>query len=374
MTGGLENGLVNLINHMPESRFRHAVACVEDYSDFRNRIVRPDVEVYALHRSRIGVWGLRRELFHLCRRLRPALIHSRNMSGLDALLPARAAGVRHCVHGEHGWDVDNLDGKKWKPALLRRIHSPLVDRYVTVSKDLARYLVGRVGVRSSRICQVYNGVDTERFKPGTRTPDGLMPAGFADEGTVVIGTVGRLQPIKDQATLIRAFAALLKEYPDVGLKTRLAVVGDGPLSADLHALAEQLGASKQIWFAGDVRNVPDVLRNFDLFVLPSLSEGISNTILEAMATGVPVLASAVGGNVELIDDGHTGRLFQAGDVDYLMHLLAAYGSNVTMRRTHGKAARRVALECFSLAKMVRNYQTIYEDLCFEGSLQTQFPD
>jgi sugar transferase (PEP-CTERM/EpsH1 system associated) len=278
------------------------------------------------------------------------------------------------VHSEHGWDVDNLDGKKWKPALLRRIHSPLVDRYVTVSKDLEHYLIARVGVRPSRICQVYNGVDTERFKPGSGTRDELMPAGFADEGTMVIGTVGRLQPIKDQATLIRAFAALVKEYPDIGVKTRLAVVGDGPLSADLHALAEQLGVSQQIWFAGDVRNVPDVLRSFDLFVLPSLSEGISNTILEAMATGLPVLASAVGGNVELIDDGRTGRFFQAGDADYLMHLLAAYESNVTMRRTHGKTARRVALERFSLATMVRNYQTLYESFCFEGTLQTQLSD
>mgnify|MGYP001385354370 CR=1 FL=1 len=108
--GGMENNLINLINRMPASRFRHAIACVEDFSDFRQRLARPDVEVFALHRARIGVHRLRRELFRRCRRLRPAIVHSRNRSGLDALLPARLGGVRYCVHGEHGWDVDDLHG------------------------------------------------------------------------------------------------------------------------------------------------------------------------------------------------------------------------------------------------------------------------
>ena len=149
--GGMENGLVNLVNRLPESRFRHAIACVDDYSDFRSRISRGDVDVIALNRSKIGVWRMRRAAFELCGRLRPAVVHTRNLSGLDALLPVRLAGVRHCVHGEHGWDMSDLHGDHWKPALLRRVHRPLVDRYVTVSKHLARYLAERVGVPSERI-------------------------------------------------------------------------------------------------------------------------------------------------------------------------------------------------------------------------------
>jgi len=97
--GGMENGLVNLINHMPRECFRHAVACIEGYSDFRQRITRPDTEVFALHRSNAGVWKIRKQLFQLCRRLQPQVVHSRNLSGLDALAPARFAGVRNCIHG-----------------------------------------------------------------------------------------------------------------------------------------------------------------------------------------------------------------------------------------------------------------------------------
>ncbi len=360
--GGLENGLVNLINHMPASHFRHAIACVEDYSDFRLRIARQDVEVYALHRSRIGVWRLRGELFQLCRRLRPTIVHTRNLSGLDALLPARLAGVPFCVHGEHGWDVDNLKGERWKPTLLRRLHTPLVNGYVTVSKDLERYLVERVGVGRGRIWQVYNGVDTERFVPRPVRDLSALPAGFAGADSFIVGTVGRLQAVKDQATLVRAFAALLRSVPAAASRMRLVIVGDGALSQPLRALVEQLGIASQVWFAGACNAVPRIMASFDVFVLPSLSEGISNTILEAMACGLPILATAVGGNLELVQESQSGRLFQPGDVAGLARLLADYGSDPSLRRAHGEQARQSAVERFSLGAMVANYQAVYENL------------
>jgi sugar transferase (PEP-CTERM/EpsH1 system associated) len=242
VVGGMENGLVNLINRMPPQRFRHAVACVEDYSAFRQRLQRPDVEVIAMNRSRIGVWALRREFHRLCKRLRPALVHTRGQSGLDALLPARVAGVRRCVHGEHGWDVGDLRGQAWKPVALRRLHSPLIDRYITVSKDLERYLVDRVGVSAARITQIYNGVDTERFVPAQGRRPVPWPADFAAADAIVIGTVGRIQAVKDQATLVHAFAALVANADaDLRRRLRLAIVGDGPLMTDLRQLIATLG-------------------------------------------------------------------------------------------------------------------------------------
>ena len=172
-TGGLENGLVNLINAMPRTAFRHAIACIEDYSSFRDRLADPSVEVVALHRSRIGVWRMRRELFRLFRRLKPAIVHTRNLSGLDAQLPARAAGVRRIVHGEHGWDVDDIHGTGRRPALLRRLHAPLVDRYITVSKDLERYLVQRSasrrrGSRKSTMASTPHGLRGRTHARGRR--------------------------------------------------------------------------------------------------------------------------------------------------------------------------------------------------------------
>jgi sugar transferase (PEP-CTERM/EpsH1 system associated) len=366
--GGMENGLVNLINHMPQERIRHAVACIEDYSEFRQRITRDDTEVFALHRSKTGVWKMRNNLYQLCRRLRPTVVHSRNLSGLDALAPAKFAGVRHCVHGEHGWDVGDLDGRRWRPAMLRRLHSPLVDRYIVVSKDLERYLIRRVGIAGDRISQIYNGVDTERFAPRPGKPGNALPAEFGAQDTLVIGTVGRIQPVKDQAILLKAFAELVRNCAHLRARLRLAIIGDGPLLGELQRMSKTLGIADLTWLPGAVENIPDTLRGFDVFVLPSLSEGISNTILEAMASGIPVLATAAGGNLELVEDGYCGRLFPPGDVAMLARLLAGYVADPFLRQAHGAGARRVAVERFSLDTMVAKYEEFYLGLCRQSDV------
>lgn len=360
VTGGMENGLVNLINNLPESRLRHAVACIEDFSDFRDRLVRADTEVCALHRSRIGTWRLRRALFQLCRRLRPAIVHSRGMSGLDALLPARLSGVQRCIHSEHGWDVNDLFGIKLKPIMLRRLHSPLIDRYITVSQGFKRYLIDKVHVRPDRIMTICNGVDTVKFCPVERKPQDVAPRGFIGAESVVVGSVGRLQPVKDQTTLIRAFAQMAHSDAAIKAKLRLVIVGDGPLRDALTRLVDDLDIGCITWFAGDRQDVSQVLRLFDVFVLPSLAEGISNTILEAMATGLPIIASQVGGNTELVQDGLNGRLIPSADGPRLVQALADYLNQPALRRDHGAASRRLVIEKFSLESMLEAYQAEYE--------------
>lgn len=360
-TGGLENGVVNLIDGLRDAGFRHAVACIEDVSDFRHRLDRDDVAFVALHRSRVGIWRVRRQIYALCRRLRPAIVHTRNRSGLDALAPARLAGVGRCVHGEHGWDVDDLQGEQWRPALLRRLHSPLVDRYVTVSKDLERYLVRRVGIAPSRITAICNGVDVGRFAPAQR-PVHLLPPGLRAAAPFVIGSVGRIQAVKDHATLVRAFATLVAGNPALRERLRLAIVGDGPLLAELRGLAQSLGVADLAWLPGALDNVPEVLRLFDVFVQPSLNEGISNTILEAMASGLPIVATRVGGNVEIVEDGRWGRLFASGDAAALAKRLDEYVDDPPLRSTHAAAARRAAVERFGLDSMVAQYRALYASL------------
>jgi sugar transferase (PEP-CTERM/EpsH1 system associated) len=356
--GGMENGLVNLINHMPETRYRHAIVCIEDYAPaFRARIQRADVEVFALRRSQTGVWRMRGALYRLCRQLRPVVVHTRNLSGLDALLPARAAGIP-CVHGEHGWDVDNLDGRQWKPLLLRRLHRPLVAHYITVSQHLAHFVEDIVGVPAARITQIYNGVDTRRFAPRTTDARSALPEGFRDPRSVVIGTVGRIQAVKDQASLLHAFARLSARRP--AADARLVLAGDGPLLGELQMLARTLGIEARTAFIGARDDVPEVLRALDVFVLPSLNEGISNTILEAMASGLPVVASAVGGNVELVEDHVTGRCFAARDVPALTAILDSYVHDPALRAAHAAAARATAVTRFSLAAMVEGYAGVYD--------------
>lgn len=361
--GGLENGVVNLINRMPPDRFRHCVLCIEDYSEFRNRIERGDVEVIALHRSTMSPLRLYHRLHTEFRRLRPDIVHSRNLSGLDALLPATLAGVPHRIHSEHGWDVADIDGKLLRPRLLRRLHSPLVSQYVTVSKNLRHYLVDRVGIAPSRICQIYNGVDTDRFSPATSKPPGILPPQFYGHDKLVVGTVGRLQAVKDQQTLVRAVGRIVRQWPEQRARVRLAIVGEGVMREVLQGCAHAEGIADLMWMPGARDDTALIYRCLDVFVLPSLNEGISNTLLEAMASGLPVLATAVGGNVELIAEGDTGRLVPPGDVEFMVAALHAYAVDENVRLVHGCAGRTRATSTFSIGAMIDSYLHLYESRC-----------
>jgi sugar transferase (PEP-CTERM/EpsH1 system associated) len=173
--GGLENGLVNLINAMPVERYRHAIVCLTDYSRFRERVRRPDVAVYALHKRPGKDFGLYGRLWRLLRRVRPDIVHTRNLAAVDCLVPAALAGVPHRVHGEHGRDVVDLDGRNWKYVWLRRLTRPLVDRYIPLSEDLEAWLHERIGVPPQRLRRIYNGVDSRRFHPVTPAGGAHLP-------------------------------------------------------------------------------------------------------------------------------------------------------------------------------------------------------
>ena len=361
--GGMENGLVNLINHLSPTRYRHAIVCVDDFSDFRNRIRREGVEVYAMRKGNLTHAQLYSRLFALLRSLRPAIVHTRNLSGLDGLLPAFLAGIPIRIHGEHGWSTQDLGGENPKLCRLRKLHRPLVTRYVCVSDHLRQYLVQKIGVPDRLITRIYNGVDTGRFHPAddrSRTVVGGAPWG--DEPRFVIGTVGRLQPVKNQVALLQAVRTLFRRDPGYQRKVGVAIVGDGPEREALRTFVASEGLAESVWFTGARDDVADVLPNFDVFVLPSLAEGISNTILEAMACGLPVIATAVGGNVELVVDGVTGQLVPSGDIPLLVGAVEAMVAQPSAAKTLGANGRARALSQFSLASMVRSYDNLYQNV------------
>ncbi len=361
-TGGLENGLVNIINRIPAERYRHALVCLTDAGPFLARIESRDLQVIELHRRPGHDFALYGRLWSALRTLRPGIVHTRNLGALEGQIPAALLpGVRR-VHGEHGRDVFDIAGANRKYNLLRRTIRPLVQRYVAVSQDLARWLEATVGVRPGRIRQIYNGVDIDRFSPRVGPRPDLAPPGFLPADALVIGTVGRLAEVKDQATLVEGCAELLGKWPDAASRLRLVIVGDGALRADLERQATALGIGNRIWFAGDRADVPDLMRLFDLFVLPSLGEGISNTVLEAMASGLPVVATRVGGNPELVEEGRTGALVPVRDPDALADSMLAFLADDALRALCGVAARESVSRRFSWERCVEQYLCLYDEL------------
>ena len=369
--GGLENGLVNLINGIPE--YRHAVICVDDYTDFRRRIKRDDVKIFALKKRQGKDVSVYVKLYRLFRELQPAIVHSRNLAGLDSLLPAFVAGVPVRIHGEHGRDVHDLDGKRRRYRWLRRAFKPFVHHYIALSCDLENYLRGPIGVGATRLSQIYNGVNVERFRPREGDKRGARIHGFNAPGAVVIGTVGRMKEVKDQLTLVRAFIWSLKKIPEARDRLRLVMVGDGPLLRPARVLLQDAGLADFAWLPGARDDVHEILRDLDVFVLPSLAEGISNTILEAMACGLPVIATDVGGNPELVQEGVTGTLVPRRDLGALFQAIGFYLSHPEARASHGQEARRVVETRFSMGAMVSRYVSVYDRLLRERERPVKVP-
>jgi len=363
--GGLENGLVRLINQAPADRYRHAIICLTESTNFSQRIRQPDVPIIQLQKRSGREIGVYRRLWRALKDLDPTIVHTRNLGVLEAQIAAALAGVPVRIHGEHGRDMYDLDGSSVKYRLFRKSVRPLVHHYTAVSRDLATWLVSAIGIPANRVTQIYNGVDTERFHPACAGERRIGPQGFAPEGAFVVGTVGRMHTVKDQLTLVRAFLRLIETFPEARARVRLMLVGDGPLRRECSRLLESANAGNLAWLPGERSDIPELMRSMDLFVLPSLGEGISNTILEAMASGLPVVATRVGGNPELVTEGRTGTLVPASDPDALMQAIYRYLCGPDLAPAYGRAARAHVEASFSWDSMVTGYMGVYDKLLRE---------
>jgi sugar transferase (PEP-CTERM/EpsH1 system associated) len=356
--GGTEHGVVNLVTALRDG-FRHTVVAMTATGPLAARLP-ADVAVHCLaKRPGLDVRAVGR-LARLLRRLAPDVVHSRNWAAFDAVPAARLAGVPVVIHGEHGREITDPHGLNARRRRLRRAFAPLVTHFVTVSIELERWLVETVGVPARKVSRIPNGVDSRRFAVprGEAARRALGVPGDA----LVVGTVGRLDPVKDQLTLLEAFA---RAGAAAGGRV-LVIVGDGPCRAALAERAGRADLAGLVVLAGQREDVPLLLSGLDVFVLPSIMEGMCNTILEAMAAGLPVVATRTGGNPELVEHGVTGTLVPVGSVPPLAAAIDAYLADPHLRELHGKAGRQRVEERFSLERMSDAYRALYERLGGRG--------
>jgi glycosyltransferase involved in cell wall biosynthesis len=292
--------------------------------------------------------GLVPRLAALFRHWRVDVVHTHNTKALvyggPAARLARAWGLVHTWHGQ------NLLASP-REALLFRLAGRLADRLVAVSQDAAGLMV-REGIPSSRVRTIRNGIDLARF----------AWSGPCRGGPVV--TVARLSPEKDVATLIEAAALLQRQSDDFCLE----VAGNGPCLPALQHLAQDLGLGQRVRFLGQVNDVPALLGRASLFVLPSRTEGISLTLLEAMARGLPVVATRVGGNPEVVVEGQTGWLVPPGKPEELARAMLRVQGDPAEGRRLGMAGRQRVQELFDVRAMVASYEALYRE-CLPLSAQ-----
>jgi sugar transferase (PEP-CTERM/EpsH1 system associated) len=348
-TGGMEMGVVKLVNGLDPARVRSSICSTTPAGEIK-ALVQPSVPVFELSRRAGNDLRIVRALYRLFRQERPHVVHTHAWGTLlEGLVAARAAGVPVVVHGEHG-TLQLRAHQRW----LQRMGWSAADRLLSVSSVLAERMAATTGFSASRITTIRNGVNLERFRLASplsaRAALGLPP------DARIVGTVGRLVPVKDQATLVDAVAELGRS----GVVATLVIAGDGPERARLEARATE--RSVDLRLLGYRPDVEQVLGALDVFVLSSTSEGLSNTILEAMAAGRPVVATRVGGAEEMIADGVTGVLVPPSDAAAMAAALRRVLGAADRGAAMGAGARQRVETEFTLAGMMQRYERMYTEV------------
>ncbi|HZS05708.1 MAG TPA: glycosyltransferase [Blastocatellia bacterium] len=359
--GGMERMLINMVNGTDAGRFEHLICCVSRLGDAAG-LLRPEVRCFDMGKGVARDLLMPRKIAQLMRAERPDVVHTRNWSGVDGVIAQKLTKLSlhrsRLVHSEHGRNLPYIHFEPFKSRVARRAIYHLADVVFAVSAELRDHYCRETGFSPRRMRVVPNGVNVARFDEadpkGVREELGIAADDF------VIGMVSRLNPTKDLLTLARAFAEVYRTRSDQ--KLRLVIVGEGEERAKLESFAAGSGLEHAIILTGTRHDVPRLLRAMDAFALSSLSEGLSGAILEAMCAGLPVVATRVGANPELVTEGETGFLVEPRDGAAMAERLARLIADPEMARRFGAAGRRRVEQHYSLDAMVRRYEELYESL------------
>ena len=361
--GGAESQTYELAKGLDRNKYQVSVCSLQSGGYFAEKMQAEGIPVSVVAKRWCYDFTVVPRLVSLFRRERPDIVHcvmwTANMWGG---LAARLAQVPRLVLSTRSIGI-------WK----RKIHyiaGPLIfnraDLVLANSVEVGNYMMEQEGVRPDKIQVIYNGLDLGRYckRPGREEAASIRIAfGLPPKGPV-IGIVANLSPQKDYWTFLRAAARAAKHNNEVSF----LIVGDGTLRASLKAEAARLGLARRVVFAGQRPDVERCLACMDAFVLCSLREGFSNALIEAMASGLPVVATRVGGNIEAVRESESGFLFEVGDDKALAYYILRLINNREESRVLGEHGRQRAMREFSMTEYLRRMDMIYTELLGHASL------
>jgi len=354
--GGAEGQVYELVKGLDKNQYEPVVCSLTKGGIYVEKIRNEGVKVITIANRLRGVpWKLPK-IIKVLRKERFDIVHNQMfVAGLFGTLIGKLLSVPVVINSvlSLGFTVN------WYRRPIKCLLYKISDCVIVNSEKIKSLLIHYRIVKKDKIWRIYNGVDIETFHPksnGSSVSKLRNELGIASGDYHVIGILARLTPVKNHRCLLRAIPDIQEEFP----KTVFLVIGNGPLEKMLKQFAKDLHIIEHIRFLGERKDTHELLRLMDLSVLCSLREGFSNSILEAMAAGIPVVASNMGGNSEAIVDGVTGFLFNPTDPAALAERVKEILKNKRRMRQMGLAGRKRAESLFSISRMVREYEGIYQ--------------
>ena len=357
--GGAEKALTRLLTHLDRDRFTPTVACLYGgdgpVADEIRALGIPVTDLGMTAKWRVdALW----RLYRLLRRKRPTILHTWMFhANLPGRVLGRLAGVPIIITSRRN---ENIGGAPREH--LNRWTARLDDRVIAVCELARQAEIERARVSPEHVVTIYNGIDAEQFPATNPQVVAQVRQTFGiPVDALLVGTVGRLHRQKGFTDLLTAIAQVQERIPTA----RLLLVGEGELRDDLEIQAQSSGLSNVVTFTGTRSDVAEILAGLDMFVLPSLWEGMPNVVLEAMSAGLPVVATAVGGTPEVVMDGITGLLVPPRDPDGLARAITRLLRDPDLRRKMGRAGRERVERRFGVERMVQATEALYEELVGE---------
>nr|WP_242836758.1 glycosyltransferase family 4 protein [Desulfotomaculum nigrificans] len=365
--GGMKNHLLDLVRLTDKTRYEVTVACPPG-SQMWNDLVKLGINTLPI--SLVGElspgkdYAAVRTLTKYLHKSETMILHAHSSKGaLVGRLAAIIARTPVVIFTAHN-SIFYEEWPRWKKKLfatVERFLARFTDRIITVSEALKQELIEQENIPAKQLTTIYNGIDTDKFSAQVDTLAIRKSLNIPELGPV-IGTIARLAPQKGVSYFLKS-ASLLKEY-----QANFLVVGDGPLRQDLEQEAAELGLQNRVTFAGRRENIAEILAAIDIFVLPSVTEGLPLTILEAMAAGKPVVATRVGGIPEAIQEGKTGIVVPPKDPEALAVALAGLLGERERAVRMGINGQKFVQEKFGVAGMVNRTMELYQQLLEDKNL------
>ncbi len=352
--GGIETLVLNMCRYLDKSKFNMYICSLKKDNVLKSEFEEMNIPLHVIVKKEGIDIGLIFKLRKLFRKLDIDIVHTHNAAqwfyGALAVIGLNKPKIIHTQHSV-------LEQGKNKLLYSLRFLAKKTAFIVCVAEYVADYMVNKGKLFKEKVKVVYNGITVEKFEltvDGKQKKESLgVPAGYK-----LLGIVARLVPVKDHKTLLDALKLVLQK----GNKVKLLIAGGGELAKDLEEHAIELEIEKEVVFLGKRRDIPEILNVLDIFILSSISEGLSVTLLESMASGLPVVATDVGGNAEVVIQGKTGVLVPSGNSEELARAIIGLLENEEKTISMGREGKKQVREKFNIEKMINEYRELYSKM------------